>query len=238
MTIKKLLKKFSSTYVWGHVVAVAIVVVLLAIGVRYGLASYTRHGESIVIPNVVHMQYAAAKAKLDSLGIALVVNDTAYFKNLPPDCIIEQAPVMGKRVKPGHTIYITINSAGSPTLVIPDVIDNGSWREVQARMMSLGFKLGEPQYIPGEREWIYGITVNGRPIKTGDRVSADAKLIFQVGDGTRSATDSIRSEFSQDDFQYEEVEVEEPIYEDVYEEIEVPADEEEGGAPAEKPAAS
>ena len=144
---------------------------------------------------------------------------------------------MGKRVKPGHTIYITINSAGSPTLVIPDVIDNGSWREVQARMMSLGFKLGEPQYIPGEREWIYGITVNGRPIKTGDRVSADAKLIFQVGDGTRSATDSIRSEFSQDDFQYEEVEVEEPIYEDVYEEIEVPADEEEGSAPAEKPAA-
>ena len=124
MTIKKLLKKFSSTYVWGHVVAVAIVVALLAIGVRYGLASYTRHGESIVIPNVVHMQYAAAKAKLDSLGIALVVNDTAYFKNLPPDCIIEQAPVMGKRVKPGHTIYITINSAGSPTLVIPDVIDN------------------------------------------------------------------------------------------------------------------
>ena len=68
-------------------------------------------------------------------------------------------------------------------------------------------------------------------------MSADAKLIFQVGDGTRSATDSIRSEFSQDDFQYEEVEVEEPIYEDVYEEIEVPADEEEGGAPAEKPAA-
>ena len=128
MTIKKLLKKFSSTYVWGHVVAVAIVVALLAIGVRYGLASYTRHGESIVVPNVVHMQYAAAKAKLDSLGIALVVNDTAYFKNLPPDCIIEQAPVMGKRVKPGHTIYITINSAGSPMLVIPDVIDNGSWR--------------------------------------------------------------------------------------------------------------
>ena len=58
MTIKKLLKKFSSTYVWGHVVAVAIVVALLAIGVRYGLASYTRHGESIVVPNVVHMQYA------------------------------------------------------------------------------------------------------------------------------------------------------------------------------------
>ena len=123
-------------------------------------------------------------------------------------------------------------------LVIPDVIDNGSWREVQARMMSLGFKLGEPEFRPGERDWIYGITVNGRPVKTGDRIPADAKLVFQVGDGTRSATDSIMSSFSQDDFQYEEVEVEEPVYEDVYEEVEVPADEVEGGSsPTEKPSA-
>ncbi|MBQ7422144.1 MAG: PASTA domain-containing protein [Prevotella sp.] len=220
MAGKNFFGKFASMYVWGNVVAVLIVIALLCIGVKYGLDLYTHHGESIVVPNLVHMQYDDAEDKLNALGLTMVVTDTGYVKTLPPDCILEQSPVDGKRVKSDHVVYVKINSAGAPTLVLPDVIDNGSFRETSAMLASMGFKLGEPEYMPGERDWIYGIKVNGRAVKTGDRIPVDAKLVIQVGDGTRSAADSLGFN---NDIEFEEVEVEEPEYE--YEWVEVPVEE-------------
>lgn len=219
MAKKSLLQKLASAYVWGNVLAVCIVVALLSIGIRFGLDYYTHHGESIVVPNVVNMQYDDAKEKLAALGLDIMVNDTGYNQKLPPDCILEQSPAEGKRVKGGFVVYVTINSAGAPTLVLPDIIDNGSWREVRSKLLSMGFRLAEPEYIPGEKDWIYGAKVGGRSLKTGDRVSVEAKLVVVVGDGTRSAADSVR--FDANGMEFEDY-VDQPEY--IYEEVEVPID--------------
>ena len=219
MAKKSLLQKLASAYVWGNVLAICIVIALLSIGIRFGLDYYTHHGESIVVPNVVNMQYDAAKEKLADLGLEIMVNDTGYNQKLPPDCILEQSPIDGKRVKGGYIVYVTINSAGAPTLVLPDIIDNGSWREIRSKLLSMGFRLAEPEYIPGEKDWIYGVKVGGRNIKVGDRVSVEAKLVVVVGDGTRSASDSVN--FNTSNLEFEDY-VEKPEY--VYEEVEVPID--------------
>jgi len=222
MAKKSFFGKFASAYVWGNLVAVLIVVAFLCIGVKFGLDFYTHNGESIVVPNITNMQYDDAEDKLNAIGLEIAVNDTGYNGKLPPDCILEQSPVEGKRVKGGYVVYVTVNAASPPTLVIPDVIDNGSWREVRTQLLSMGFKTAEPEYVPGERDWIYGIKVNGRNVKTGDRVQVDSKIIVQVGDGTRilSASDSI---FRDTGMEYDVIEVEEPEY--IYEEVEVPVDE-------------
>ena len=218
---KKILSKFASAYVWGNVTAVLIVIAFLSIGVKYGLERYTRHGESIVVPNLVHMQYDDAADKLSSLGLEIVVTDTGYIKTLPPDCILEQSPINGKRVKGGRAIYVTINSAGSPTLIVPDIVDNGSYREASAKLAAMGFKVGEPEWIPGEKDWIYGLKVSGKGVKAGDRIPTDAKLVMVVGDGTRSIADSLM--FNNPAIEYEDAPIEEPEYE--YELVEVPIDE-------------
>ena len=222
MAKKDLFGKFASAYVWGNVVAVLIVIAFIAMGVRIGLDFYTRHGESIVVPNIVNMQYDDAEDKLDALGLDIAVNDTGYNEKLPPDCILEQSPDPGKRVKGGYIVYVTINAASPPTLVIPDVIENGSWREVRARMVSMGFKITEPEYIPGERDWIDGIKVNGRSVKAGDRVPIDAKIMVQVGDGTRIVTAADSAFLKDEEVEYGEREVDVPDY--VYEEVEVQVD--------------
>lgn len=54
----------------------------------------------------------------------------------------------------------------------------------------MGFKVGDPVYRPGERDWVYGILVNGKPVHTGDRIPRDAILVIQVGDGTRNYADT------------------------------------------------
>ena len=87
------LNKFKSWYLWKNLIAMAAVVVLLCLGVKFGLDLYTHHGESIPIPNLRHKQLADAEHILNSLGLELQVVDTGYVKSLPADCILEQSLV-------------------------------------------------------------------------------------------------------------------------------------------------
>ena len=183
--------KFKSRYLWGNLAAMAAVVVLLCTGIKYGLDLYTHHGESIPIPNIVHRSYADAERILDDAGLQIQVTDTGYVKSLPPDCILAQSPDAGERVKAGRIVYVTINSPHTPTLVLPDIIDNSSLREAMAKLTAMGFKLGQPQYINGEKDWVYGILVRGRHVATGDRISVEDQVIIQVGNGLRDASDSV-----------------------------------------------
>ena len=174
MTSSEFFNKFKSKYLWGNLFAMAIVVVLLCVGVKFGIDIYTHHGEAIPIPDIRHKNFADAERILADAGLQM-----------------EQSPTPGDRVKAGRIIYVTINSGHTPTLTIPDVIDNSSLREAMAKLTAMGFKLGPPQYIPGEEDWVYGILVKGRHVVAGDKVSIDAVLTIQVGNGQRDAADSI-----------------------------------------------
>lgn len=191
MTISEFLGKFKSTYLWGNLAAMALVVVALALGFRFGIDLYTHHSESIPIPNILHKRYADAEQIVNSLGLEIEVSDTGYVRSLPPGAILEQTPGPGERVKSGHIIYVTINATHSPTITLPDVIDNSSLREAMAKLTAMGFKLGKPQSVPGEKDWVYGITVNGRHVVAGDKIPIDATLIIQVGDGQLDQSDDI-----------------------------------------------
>ena len=183
--------KFKSGYLWGNLLAMAIVVVLLVIGVKYGLDAYTHHGESIVVPSVKHKAYKDAQRILDDLGLTVVVSDTGYVKTLPADCILEQSIEPGEHVKSGRIIYLTVNATKTPTITLPDIIDNSSLREAMAKLSAMGFKLAMPEFVPGERDWVYGVTVRGKHVATGDKISVEDSLVIQVGNGMRDAADSV-----------------------------------------------
>src|SRR5574344_29742 len=183
MTSDEFISKFKSSYLWGNILAMFAVVICLAIGVKFGLDFYTHHGEGIVVPNVKGDTYDQAVQILEERGLKVEVNDSGYNRRLPADCILEQTPSRGCIVKSGHTIYVTVNSPHSPMLTVPDLIDNSSLREAQAKLTSMGFSLLEPEYVRGEKDWVYGIKSRGHNVYTGDRVSADIPLILQIGDG-------------------------------------------------------
>lgn len=182
--------KFASKYLWGNLLAMAAVVLLLCVGLKIGLDMYTHHGEAIVIPDVRHKLFADAERILADRGLRIEVTDTGYVKTLPPDCILEQSPPAGDKVKSGHVIYVIVNSAKTPTITLPDIIDNSSLREAMAKLTAMGFKVGTPQFVTGEKDWVYGIVVNGRHRVAGDRIPVDAVVIILVGNGSRSASDS------------------------------------------------
>ena len=182
--------KLTSKYIWLNLAAMAAVVVLLVVGVKFGIDMYTHHGEAIPVPNIKHKSFADAKQMLAHAGLLIEVTDTGYVRTLPADCILEQSPQPGDFVKSGHVIYVIVNSANTPTITMPDIVDNSSMREAMAKLRAMGFRVGEPQFIVGEREWVYGATVNGRHVVAGDKIPVDAVVVLQVGNGSRSETDT------------------------------------------------
>lgn len=183
MESKEFFGKFRSKYLWGNLLAMALTVVLLCVGVKYGLDIYTHHGEGVPVPNLTGMNFENAANLLDRNELRIVVSDSGYNKKLPADCILAQSPGEGTSVKKGHTIYVTVNSPSSPTVAIPDIIDNSSVREATAKLSALGFKLLEPKVVTGEKDWVYGILCRGRRLSTGDRISIELPLTLMIGNG-------------------------------------------------------
>ncbi|SHL13356.1 PASTA domain-containing protein [Xylanibacter ruminicola] len=183
MKAKEFFGKFCSKFLIGNLIAMVLVIFALLVGVNYGLDWYTHHGESIRIPNIEGMGISKARALLEENGLLIVVTDSGYNKRLPADCVLTQSPSAGLTVKSGHTIYVTINSSNSPKVAIPDVVDNCSYREAEAKLVSLGFKVLPPQYVTGERDWVYGVSCNGRKVSTGERISIEQPLTLLVGSG-------------------------------------------------------
>lgn len=183
MKTKEFFGKFCSKFLIWNLVAMALVVVLLIVGVNYGLDWYTHHGEGIRVPNIEGMSITKAREMMEEKGLEIVVTDSGYNKRLPADCILTQSPDAGLTVKAGHTIYVTINSSNSPSVAIPDVVDNSSYREAEAKLISLGFKVLPPQYVTGEKDWVYGVTCNGRRVSAGERVSIEQPITLQIGSG-------------------------------------------------------
>ena len=191
MEAKEFFGKFASGFLWGNILAMVLVVVVLAFGVKYGLDVYTRHGEGIEVPKVEGMVYQNARALMEERGLYLVVTDSGYNKRLPANSILAQNPGPGMKVKQGHTIYVTVNSPSSPSFAIPDLVDNSSFREAEAKLTAIGFKLTPPQQVEGEKDWVYGILCRGRRVSTGDRISIDSPLTLLVGNGHYGAEEEI-----------------------------------------------
>ena len=183
MTTKTFFGKLRSGYIWANIAMMGVVVVLLVLFAALCTSLYTHHGEAIPVPDIRNKKFADAEHLLHEAGLVIVVSDTAYNRHLPPDCVLAQLPLPGSKVKSGRIIYVTINASLKPTLVLPDIIDNSSLREATARLKIMGFKVGEPQFIPGEKDWVYGVVCRGRQLAAGDHVPLDAMVVLLVGNG-------------------------------------------------------
>lgn len=206
MKTKDFFGKFCSAYLWGNLLAMILVAVALCFGVKYGLEVYTHHGQGVKVPNIVNMSFKDAHLLLAQNGLELMVSDSGYNKRLPADCILAQMPGEGMEVKTGHVIYVTVNSPSSPSFVIPDVVDNSSYREAEAKLLAMGFKLLPPKRVSGERDWVYGILSRGRHVNSGDRISIESPLTLLIGNGQYGDDDDIS--YTEPEFVYPEEELE------------------------------
>ena len=189
MKTKEFFGKFLNVYLLGNLLAMALFIVAVSLGVKYGLEWYTHHGEGIKVPKVEGMSFTNARTLILEDGLNIMVSDSGYNKKLPANCVLAQNPGPGTLVKSGHTIYVTVNSPSSPTFPIPDIVDNCSYREAEAKLAAMGFKLLPPKSVSGEKDWVYGILCRGRRVAAGDMISIETPLTLMVGNGEYDTDD-------------------------------------------------
>ena len=166
---------------WLNLIAMPAVVVAVIFGVLHWLDNYTHHGQSIIVPNVKGLPLKQAEAEFSKKNLKTVVVDSNFVKGMPAGAVLEQKPSSGAKVKTGRTVYLTINTAEMPKVAIPDIIDNSSYRQAEARLRALGFKLTAPEIISGEKDWVYAIKYMEKELTNGEKIPRESVLTLIIG---------------------------------------------------------
>ena len=187
-------KKLTSPIVYWNLIMLVLVSIVLLMVLWFWMKDFSHHGESVEVPQVKGMLLADAEYELEKQGLVVVISDSSYNRNLPAGTVLEMTPIPGSKVKTGRNIYLTINTCNVPTLPIPDIADNCSLREAEARLKSLGFKLGPIEYAPGDKDWVLSVKCKGRNVVAGDRVEIDCPITLVVGNNNNGIGDDFEDE--------------------------------------------
>ena len=184
MTIRGFFSFQENRFFWLNIIAMALVVLLVIFGVLKGLDIYTHHGEAVTVPDVKGKSFLEARQILEQSEFKCVVADSNYVSTLPAGCILDYNPAAGQKVKRGHIIYLNINTLSVPLVNVPDVADNSSLRQAEARLLAAGFKISQVEPVDGEKDWVYGVKYNGQRLMLGEKVPINSTLSLMVGSGT------------------------------------------------------
>ena len=186
VTFKEFFSFKNNRFFWLNIIIMIIVLIAAPLIALQWLDGYTRHGQAVVVPDVKGMTLRLAENELDKQTLKSIIIDSSYVKGMPPGAILEQNPSGGSKVKEGRTVYLTINTESAPKISVPDVMDNSSLRQAEAKLRALGFKLTDPEYISGEKDWVYSVKYRGRTLKAGEKIPHEAVVTLCVGDGNET----------------------------------------------------
>ena len=171
--------------VLGYNILIALgVFILLLLFVQSGLKSYTRHDESVTVPDLRGSSFEQVKNILGGKNLDWQIMDSVYDMSKPPMSIIDQNPKPNSKVKEGRTIYITINATKAPTTEIPDLIGRSSLKYAKMQLESYGLKVGELIYKPDPHlDAVIGLMANGKNITKKTKLPRGTVIDIILGNG-------------------------------------------------------
>jgi beta-lactam-binding protein with PASTA domain len=174
----------SSTFYKHLILAVSIVIAITA-GVLFWIKTYTKHGQTIVVPNLSNKSLVDAKKILESNNLRLKVMDSIFNTGAVRGAVIEQNPNSGLKVKENRTVYVTINAFKPPEVSFPNLKDV-SLRQAEAILKSLGLELGNLKYVPDiAKDAVLGSSCRGIEMKAGSQLIYGSKIDLVLGDGLK-----------------------------------------------------
>ena len=92
-----------------HVLLAVGASVLLVVLLIYGLDIYTRHGDTVKVPDLRGKTLAEMQRILDDAGLKYEINDSTFSRTAIPGTVREVIPAPGSEVKLGRILFIAIN---------------------------------------------------------------------------------------------------------------------------------
>ena len=175
-------------------------ILLMIIGsvwlVSWSLKLYTKHGESVQIPDYVGMDVRDATRKAEKQDFKIAVIDSFFDSNKQPNVIYQQTPEPLQRAKKGRTIYVSKYRTVADSVTLPTFISASydfyqysaklKRRDIKAVVKERVFARDEPNSI---RYLLYnGRKIDNIMLRRGVKVPKGSTLEFVV---TERITDNV-----------------------------------------------
>ena len=185
--IKKIFRAHSWIDVIKHILIAGVLFALLLVIVFYVyLPIKTKQDYSITVPDVVGMEIDGLHEFITSRELNYVIlPDSGYNADLPPQAVLAQFPQQSSRVKEGRKIYLTLNAVNPPKVEMPDLVGK-SLKTVQLQFEAMGVKEGKYIFTPGPyKNTFVSAQLNGEEVTPGTMISKGSTLdlVLQNGKG-------------------------------------------------------
>ncbi len=181
--MNKFIKFISSKVFLFNLAGLALFAIIVIAGTLIYLKSFTKHGETLTVPNLVGLQPDEAQKIVNERNLNIVISDSVYHDFFEKGAIVEQFPRPDHKVKEGRKIYLITNCILDEMVDMPQ-FTGYSIRQVQSMAETYGLKIGNLKYIPD-------IAVNvvirqyhkGAEITPGTRIPKGSTIDLLVGLG-------------------------------------------------------
>ncbi len=167
----------------ANLLAIIVVIIIVVTVVSLVLKSYTRHGESLTVPDIRGLKIEDAERVLSEKKLRYIITDSLYFSDKPTSSVLDQIPAPQSKVKEGRVIYVTINANVAPTILMPNLIDV-SMRQASAVLSNVGLKTGRLIYKPDiAQNVVLEMIYNGKTITANSKLPKGSTIDLVLGNG-------------------------------------------------------
>ncbi len=181
--MKKLFTYLTKQPFWINLLAALTLVFLIGFLFLQSLSWFTNHGAYLKVPAVKGQNVDNAIKILESQGFDVVIQDSVYFDSIPRYTVIKQLPEPDATVKVNRTVFLTINSATPPPVIVPK-LEGLSFRFANDLLRRNHLRLGDTIYRP---DFMKGSVLeqqyNGSRITVGTKVPWGARITLIIGGG-------------------------------------------------------
>lgn len=170
-------------YLLSNLVLMLVAGILLVAIAMWGLGLWTAHGQVQVVPDVHALPAAEAGRIISGCNLKVEVVDSVYDSAVSRGSVVEQMPPAGNRVKPGRTVYLTINAYSPRQVTLPELVGS-SLRQARASLQSMGFSDIREVRVPSDyRDLVLAVKSMGVNLHAGTKIPLNSTIVIEVGEG-------------------------------------------------------
>ena len=157
---------------WNLLVIAAIILVM-AVAAHLLMQIGTRHGARRTVPDFSGIPLPEAQQIARKNDLKLHINDSLFVPAYEGGIVLDQLPEGGVEVKPGRTVYITINSFRQKMVPVPYVAGR-SLRQAKNMLEIAGLGIDELIYRPDiATNYVLEEYCDGKPVLQNSRIEAE-----------------------------------------------------------------
>lgn len=156
-----------------NIVLIALVILAMAVAAHVLMQQGTRHGSRRTVPDFSGVPLSDAQRIARKHDLRLHINDSLFVPAYEGGIVLDQLPEGGVEVKPGRTVYITINSFRQKMVPVPYVAGR-SLRQAKNMLEIAGLEIGELVYRADmATNYVLEEYFEGRPVTQTSRIEAE-----------------------------------------------------------------